>query len=148
MTFPIIKMFLGLAIILVLIYGLAKFVNKKTKSFSENRAIATIGGVSVGNNRSVQVVKIGDRVLVVGVGETVELLKEISDQEEIEKLFTDHDRDNSYDNVFSNVKTWFQKRAPKNRSFFSSLLDQELNEMANKRKTMYNLDDKKESSNE
>ncbi len=53
----LIKLVGALAIVILLIYFLYKMVSKKTKAFREGGAIHTISGVSVGANRSVQLVK-------------------------------------------------------------------------------------------
>ncbi|MCY8524149.1 flagellar biosynthetic protein FliO, partial [Bacillus atrophaeus] len=49
------------------------------------------GGTSVGQNRSVQLIKVGKRVLVVGVGDTIQLLKEIDNEEEREAILAQHE---------------------------------------------------------
>lgn len=85
----LIKLVGALAIVILLIYFLYKMVSKKTKAFRDGGAIHTVAGVSVGANRSVQLVKIGEEVLVLGVGENVQLLKEIKDPDLIETLTAD-----------------------------------------------------------
>lgn len=85
----LIKLVGALAIVILLIYFLYRMVSKKTKAFRDGGSIYTVGGVSVGSNRSVQLVKIGEEVLVLGVGENVHLLKEIKDPDVIETLTTD-----------------------------------------------------------
>ncbi|HEX6923402.1 MAG TPA: flagellar biosynthetic protein FliO, partial [Bacillales bacterium] len=62
-----VKVLLVLAVVIALIYFLLRFVNARTKSFANGRAVQNVGGVSVGSNRSVQLVKVGDRVFIVGV---------------------------------------------------------------------------------
>ncbi|MFD2616878.1 flagellar biosynthetic protein FliO [Terrilactibacillus laevilacticus] len=80
------KLIGALAIVLALIYVLYKLMLKRSKSYQEAGAIRNIGGVSVGHRRSVQLIRVGDEVLVVGVGENVQLLKEIDDRELIKTL--------------------------------------------------------------
>ncbi|WP_026696273.1 flagellar biosynthetic protein FliO [Alkalicoccus chagannorensis] len=80
------QLILGLAVVLFLIYAVLKVVNKRARSFSSHRTLQSVGGVGIAQNRSVQMVRVGDRLLVLGVGETVSLLKEIEDPEEIEQM--------------------------------------------------------------
>ncbi|GAE36040.1 flagellar biosynthetic protein FliO [Halalkalibacter akibai] len=80
------QMISALALVIVLIYLLLRFVNKRSQTFRSSQVLQNIGGVPLGANRSVQLVKVGDRLLVVGVGETIQLLREIEDKQEIEKL--------------------------------------------------------------
>ncbi len=80
------QMFAALAVVIFLINALLKFVNKRSRSFQQHSTIENIGGVGLGANRSVQVVKVGRKLFLVGVGETVQLIKEIEDPEEIKEI--------------------------------------------------------------
>ncbi|ARK30988.1 flagellar biosynthetic protein FliO [Halalkalibacter krulwichiae] len=80
------QMISALALVIVLIYLLLRFVNKRSQSFRSTQMLQNIGGVSLGQSRSVQLVKVGERILVVGVGETIQLLREIDDKKEMELL--------------------------------------------------------------
>jgi flagellar protein FliO/FliZ len=91
-AFDFIKIFVALAFVLFLIYFLLKFVTKRNRMFQKDQSIVNIGGTSLGQSKSIQMVKIGDRVLVVGVGESISLLKEIDDEEERKKLIEDFER--------------------------------------------------------
>lgn len=84
--FILLKLVGALGIVILLIYFLYKMVSKKTKAFHDDGSIHNVGGVSVGANRSVQLVKIGEEILVLGIGDNVELLKEINDPSLIESL--------------------------------------------------------------
>ncbi|BBN98668.1 flagellar biosynthetic protein FliO [Sporolactobacillus terrae] len=83
-----IKLIVALLVVLALIYLLYHLIVKRSKRFSQVSALKNMGGVSLGANRSVQLVQIGTEVLVVGVGESVQLLKEIKDPEAIKALLT------------------------------------------------------------
>ena len=76
----IVKMIFALLLILALIYGLLWFL-KKRRSYEQVGALENIGGISVGTNKSVQIVRIGSSMYLLGVGENVELLKELSAEE-------------------------------------------------------------------
>lgn len=68
-------------LIVVLIYGLIKFLAKRQKNLQPNQAVQLVGGTSLGNSKSLQLVKVGDKVLLVGVGEQVTLIKEFSEED-------------------------------------------------------------------
>jgi len=148
MAATIFKMLAALLFVLFLIYAFAKFVNKKTKPFFGNRGIEAIGGVAVGNQRSVQLVRIGEKILVIGVGESVQLLKEISDQQEVEALLQEKTDASSYEHVLSKVKQQIQLKTLKGKSNFSSILDQQLKQMTENRNKFFRNAVKKESSDE
>jgi flagellar protein FliO/FliZ len=85
------KLLLALGVVLALILFLYRFLAKRTRAFQSVGLLRNLGGVSVGPNRSVQLVKIGDEILVVGVGENVQLIKTVEDQDLLKKL---HDSQN------------------------------------------------------
>lgn len=86
-----VKMFFALAVVIALIYIILRFINKRNRLFGQMKAMENLGGISVGPNRSIQLIRIGETVLVVGVGETIQLLKEITSQDEIEKLISQNE---------------------------------------------------------
>ncbi|MEC5422681.1 flagellar biosynthetic protein FliO [Virgibacillus sp. C22-A2] len=86
LLFSLVKMFFALLLILALIYLLLKFLSKRSKLFHQVKALENLGGVSVGQNKSIQIVRIGTQVFLIGVGENVEMLHEITDNEVIEDL--------------------------------------------------------------
>lgn len=88
----IVKMVFALAVVLALIYFLSNFLKKRNQLFERSHVLQNLGGVAVGQNKSVQLVRIGDRLFVLGVGENVQLLKEITDPELIESLLEQNDQ--------------------------------------------------------
>ncbi len=82
----VLKMIMALVFVIALIYFLLKFINNKGKSYQQNKLIHNLGGTSLGGTKSVQLVKIGERILVLGVGEDIRLLKEVDAKEEVENM--------------------------------------------------------------
>ncbi|MFD1735827.1 flagellar biosynthetic protein FliO [Bacillus salitolerans] len=79
------------AIVLFLLLATLRFIKKKNQSFDSTRKINNIGGTSLGGNRSIQLIKVGNRILVVGVGENIQLLYEINSEDEINELLSHQD---------------------------------------------------------
>lgn len=84
--FDYVKMIFSFGIVIGLLYLVLYWIKRNGNSFSKNNVITSLGGTSVGSNKSVQIIKIGNSLYVVGVGEDITLLKEISDQEEIQSI--------------------------------------------------------------
>ena len=57
------------------------FYNKSTQ------LVENLGGNRLGANRSVQLIKVGERLFVVGVGENIQLLKKLKKDKNMSKLF-------------------------------------------------------------
>lgn len=78
----------GLALVFVvgLLVALLKFVNRKNRLYEKNRLMKNMGGISLGQHKSVQLVVVGEAYYLIGVGEDIRLLKEITDQDEIATL--------------------------------------------------------------
>lgn len=138
-----IKMIFALIFVVALLYFLLKFINKRSASFQQNRLIQNLGGTALGANRSVQIVKVGDRILILGVGEEVRLIKEIIDDEERNQFIRKYNEQleltkepinfisklvQSLKNK-TNVKSEQQIERP-----FQSHFQQEMNELLNKRR--------------
>lgn len=81
-----IKMIFALLFVVLLLYGLLRFVNSRNRTFQQNQLIQNLGGVGVSQGKSVQLLQVGNSLYLVGIGEDITLLKEIQNPEEIEKL--------------------------------------------------------------
>lgn len=82
----IVKLIFYTLLILVMIYGLIKFLALRQQKMQPNQAVKLMGGTPLGNNKSLQLVKVGEKVLLIGVGDQVSLIKEISDADEINSI--------------------------------------------------------------
>ncbi len=147
--FDFIKMIFALLFVLALLYGALKLINSRNK-FDSGRSVENIGGTNLGNNKSLQLVKVGNSVLVVGVGDSINLLKEITDEQEREQLIQSY-RDRSEnmtinsDKLSSMVEKVKGMKKTKNKSSFSSLLQDQLGQLSkDRKKKLTEMDDKKE----
>lgn len=86
-----IKVFLAFIFVLALLIAVLKFLNKRNVKYQQNSVVRNVGGISVGAQKSVQILQVGNRLYMVGVGENVQLLKEVSDEEEIEQILSHYD---------------------------------------------------------
>ncbi|QTD42317.1 flagellar biosynthetic protein FliO [Sporosarcina sp. Te-1] len=80
------KTLFAFVFVIGLLFALLKFINRKNKAYQSNKLMKNLGGLALGQQKSIQLVSIGDSYYIVGVGENVELLKEITDPEEIARL--------------------------------------------------------------
>lgn len=72
-----------------LIYGLIKFLAMRQKGVQSQRAVQLMGGSPLGQNKSLQLVKVGGQFYLIGVGNEVTLIKEFSGEAEIAALEQD-----------------------------------------------------------
>ncbi|TLS49836.1 hypothetical protein FE782_22805 [Paenibacillus antri] len=75
-----------LAVVIGLIVVLIRFLAARNKRWSGDRSLQVHAGVPLGQNKSMQVVEIGDAVYIVGVGDNITLLDKIDDPERAEAL--------------------------------------------------------------
>jgi flagellar protein FliO/FliZ len=75
-----------LGIIIGLIVLLIKFLSKNSRNFYSAKGIHLLAGIQLGQNKSLQMVEIGNRIYVVGVGENVQLIDKIDDEAEAERI--------------------------------------------------------------
>ncbi|WP_158589590.1 MULTISPECIES: flagellar biosynthetic protein FliO [Clostridia] len=81
-----VKVIIVLFLILGLIYLVLLFLKRKNALFSQANALENLGGISVGQNKSLQIIRLGNKYYLIGVGDNVELLQEINDASLIEDL--------------------------------------------------------------
>ncbi|WP_053219657.1 flagellar biosynthetic protein FliO [Virgibacillus senegalensis] len=153
--FYFVRLILALGLVLALIYFLLKFLNRKNKMFQKVRAMENIGGISLGQQKSLQIVRIGDRLYVVGVGDNVELLSEITDEATREELLhaegeaTDFNPVNFLTSVITTGKNAASKTDGEKQQHFSTMFQQELNKLKKGRKRLIeSRQNKDEDSNE
>lgn len=79
----LIAVILTLALIIVLIIVVIRFLASRSQFWSRAGAIRHLGGIGVGQQKSVQLVQVGDKVYVIGVGQDIRLLDKIEDEAEI-----------------------------------------------------------------
>ncbi|MFC0188884.1 flagellar biosynthetic protein FliO [Fictibacillus aquaticus] len=82
----VVKLLFMLGVVIALLMFVLRFIQKKSSGFQAGRTLQLMGGVGLGPSRSVQAVKAGNSILLVGVGENVTLLKEITDEEIISQF--------------------------------------------------------------
>ncbi|REE94428.1 flagellar protein FliO/FliZ [Paenibacillus taihuensis] len=71
----------ALMIVIGLILLVIKFLASRNRGWGTSRALRSLGGIPLGQNKSLQVVELAGRVYVVGVGEDITLLDKIDDPE-------------------------------------------------------------------
>ena len=148
-----IKMIFATVFVIALLYFLLKYINKKSKSFKSTQLVENLGGTALGTNRSVQLIKVGNRILVVGVGENIQLLKEISDPVEYNQIIADYNEKldqliQPSDIVTKVIQLTKSTKATKNTGNsqkFQSVLKQQLEEISKDRKNIYEQMEKKGS---
>lgn len=141
------QMIVALILVVMLIYFLLRFIGKRSQSFRSTHVLQNIGGVPLGQNRSVQLVKVGERVLVVGVGEDIQLLKEIDNEQEIAKLIEQQQQ--SLDQLDQPINKLFDLLTNKKKSkpvvktnntdkdSFKHLLSKQLDEVSRSQKKVH-----------
>lgn len=134
------RMIFATIFVVGLLYFLLKFINKKSISYKSSQLVENLGGTSLGANRSVQIVKAGNKLLIVGVGENIQLLKEIDDPEEYSQIIKEYNGRMDQLVQPSDIVTKFLKRTNKDSSKentpFSLLLKNQLNEISSGRKKL------------
>ncbi|WP_246202539.1 flagellar biosynthetic protein FliO [Virgibacillus doumboii] len=151
LLFTLIKMVFALLLVLGLIYLLLKFLKNRNKLFNQVQALENLGGISVGPNKSVQLVRIGSKVYVIGVGENVEMLQEIKDEEVKREIL--HNNDSNEIQQASLLTSLFQKNTDtdeKNQSKkdFKNMFSTELEKLKQSRSKLINQRKNKEDKHE
>jgi flagellar protein FliO/FliZ len=145
------RMILATIFVVALLYFLLKFINKKSKAFKSTQLVENLGGTALGANRSVQIVKIANQLFIVGVGENVQLLKEIDDPDEYRQILIDYNNkmeqtvqpSDIVTKIIERTKKW--QGAKNENTTFSSLLKNQMDEISKGRKKLFDEMEKKGS---
>ncbi|WP_072328936.1 MULTISPECIES: flagellar biosynthetic protein FliO [unclassified Paenibacillus] len=78
----VVKVIFFLIVIIVIFFVIMKIISQKSKILS-GRSIRSLGGLPLGPNKSIQVVEIGRSLYIIGVGDNVQLLEKIADEQEV-----------------------------------------------------------------
>lgn len=84
----------ALALIIGLIILLLRFLSKKSRMLNAGRGIQHLGGIQLGQNKSLQVIEIGSYIYIIGVGENIQLIDKLKEPELV-ALMKEHMADSS-----------------------------------------------------
>lgn len=147
--FEIIKIIFALLLVLALIYITLYFLKRRNKLGNRISSLENIGVVSVGQNKSVQLVRVADRLYVIGVGDDVTLLQEIEDEAFIKSILKEKEEQSLDFSTGVPFASFLQKKKngkeDKTRDF-KKLFNKELNSLQTNRKNI--IDRHKEDNNE
>lgn len=149
----ILFVFMVLIIIIILIIVLIRFLAHKNRGWMANRAIKSLSGLHLGQNKSLQVVEIGRSLYIIGLGENVELIEKIEDEDEINYIKQSLDSPKSmfgYGNftqmsdVFINLKNKFMNRSSNHYDdetplSFQEVFNNKMNQISSRKKRVQEL---------
>ncbi|MCQ6280188.1 flagellar biosynthetic protein FliO [Bacillus sp. EB600] len=149
-----VRMILATIFVVALLYFLLKFINKKSRNFKSTQLVENLGGTVLGANRSVQIVKIANRLFIIGVGENVQLLEEIDDPNEREQILSDYNNkleqlvqpSDIVTKVIEKTKKW--QTPKKENAEFTSFFKAQLDELSKGRKKLFEEMEQKGSNKE
>ena len=127
-------MMLAFVVVIILLFLVLKFLKKQTQQVQQNALMQNLGGVSVGQQKSIQLVKVGHKMMVIGVGDNVQLLREVTDAEEIAELEAIHSSQQLFGDstpyIVQLVRKWTKKDAPTTSTeAFGTVLNKRLEEI-------------------
>lgn len=124
--FMLVKLVFMLGIVLAILFFVLRFIQKKSVSFQDGKNLQSLGGIGVGQNRSVQLIRTGNSVLVVGVGDTVTLLKEITNEDEV-KMMLEQRPSQQVSSVANQLKSRWLNREESSQKADEASKDQTVN---------------------
>jgi Flagellar biogenesis protein len=86
MTGSVIWVIFALLFVIVLIVIVLKWLSRRTWTWGANRRFRQLGGVPLGQHKSLQAVEFGGRIYLLGVGDDITLIEKIEDRAEVEAV--------------------------------------------------------------
>lgn len=128
------QLVISLALVLGLIYLFFWLLKKKNK-LTGSKLYNHLGGIPLGQNKSVQIIEIGNKIYVLGIGEDIRTISILEDQEEIETI-----KKSLYEqgNVNFDFNSWIKNKLSKHKEFnsksrFELELTEKIDQLKNKR---------------
>lgn len=137
----IVRVVVVLALIIGLIYILLKLFNRTKQFNKQGEVLVNLGGLSLGTNKSVQMLKVGEKIYLIGVGDDVSILTEVTDEDIKQQMLDKHQApplkvNSLFDQLNikkEKVETDDQQSEAKVNDNFASLFKGELDAMKEKR---------------
>ncbi|WP_440895319.1 flagellar biosynthetic protein FliO [Amphibacillus sp. Q70] len=137
----IMRIVVVLALIIGLIYILLKLFNRTKQFNKQGEVLVNLGGISLGTNKSVQMLKVGEKIYLIGVGDNVSILTEVTDEDIKHQMLEKHQAPSlKVNSLFDQlnikkekIKTDDQQSEAKVNDNFASLFKGELDAMKEKR---------------
>ncbi|OMF92950.1 flagellar biosynthetic protein FliO [Paenibacillus sp. FSL R7-0337] len=79
----LLKVVFFLAVIVILIVLLIRFLGRRNQTLMSGRSIRTLGALGLGPNKSIQVIELGGSLYLIGVGEDITMMDKITDPAEV-----------------------------------------------------------------
>lgn len=139
----------GFLIVIIGIFLLImRLVSQKNKLFQSGRSIKPIGGLGLGQHKSVQLVQIGKSLYVLGVGNDVNLVAKIDDPDEVQYIVEHfHAGASGEAGVFPGWGDWLKRVAGKREPSedldvtpsFQAVFQEKMHKMANRKQQVDEL---------
>src|SRR5699024_6844750 len=117
--FNVIKMIVALFFVLALIYVILLVLRKRNKLLQHHDLLENLGGISLGQNKSIQLIRIGSHIYVVGVGDHVDLMLEITEPEVLEALLTTEN--NEEESILKHILSKNKSKTRETNNFMNQL---------------------------
>ncbi len=142
----LVKLVFILALMLGLLYAGVRFFSRRNRQMRDLNVLENLGGIPVGQQKSVQLIRVGNAYYLLGVGDNVELLTEIEDESMIHELtqLADNPEEEGLFSAFQRNKQ--EKTKSDQSSSFKQLYTKELNNLMNSRKEMIESQQKREDN--
>lgn len=130
----IVKLILYLILVIVLIYVFFYFL-KKNKRLNSSSIFNTFGGMSMGQNKSVQVVEIGNKIYILGVGQEITLIKVLENKDDINAIKNiSYGTNTGSKKMISKISNKYIKRNKNNNlNIFEKELSEKMEQLKEKR---------------
>ncbi|MBB3109403.1 flagellar protein FliO/FliZ [Paenibacillus phyllosphaerae] len=149
MTGYLIWVIFALLLVTSLIVLVIKFLAQRNRMIGSNRSLRSLGGIPLGQNKSLQVLDLSGRLYVVGVGENISLIDKIDDPEEARSILQSLEQQQMQPWTPATFKDWIdrvrnrgkeeEKQMWQEADSFQSLLQSRLQRQSDQRQKVESL---------
>ena len=146
--FDLIRTAVATVFVIAMLLFLLKFINKKSRAYQSGNIIKNLGGTNLGSNKSIQVVRIGEQLFIVGVGENVQLLKEITEPEDRKRILEEYNQSVDQSLVSTDIFSKLLDRKKEGTPFIEQFKKQLEDSMAYRKQLRTDLKKKEKQEDE
>lgn len=133
---------LYMLVVIGVFFLIIRLVAKRGRYGQAGKTIRSLGGTQLGQNKSVQIIEVGGRFYILGVGENVTLIAKVEDPVEAEEIRLSAERPGKGSDSFPTVTEWWKTLSrrksskPAAEENFGQIFQDRMVAMANRRKSV------------
>jgi len=107
----VIWVFIALGIVIALLVFALRWLSKRNRAWGAQKGMRSLGGIALGQQASLQVIELGGRIYIVGVGDQVTLIDKEDDPVKVAQLIQELEQKEQLNVGFPSIREWLTSKS-------------------------------------